>query len=127
MYRSPPFERTIPAGDIAASGKKTFDFEHTWNDEASWSPFNQLTISNFSGQRLRVTYAGGHYKHVRPNSSMMIEQYGIRSITIENLDTSNANDDIIEIIIQREVTEKHLEIAKITGKPLMDVIKGIGW
>ena len=127
MYRSPPFERVIAAGDIAASGKKTFDFEMTSAEEASWSPFNTISISNFSGQRLKVTYAGGHYKHIRPNSSMTIEQYGVRRLTIENLDTSNANDDIIEVIVQREVTAKHIEIAKITGLQLMDVIQGKGW
>ena len=125
--RSPPFEFVIASGAIAAGATLSYDFENTLNEAAYYSPFNTLVISNFSGQRLKVTYAGGHFKHIRPNSSMVIEEYGIRSISITNLDALNANDDIIECIVQREVTAKHVDLARLTGLPLKEVINGVGW
>jgi len=125
--RSPPFEFVIASGAIAAGSVLTYDLENTNVEAANYSPFNTLVISNFSGQRLKVTYAGGHFKHIRANSTMVIEQYGIRSISIQNLDALNANDDIIEIIAQREVTAKHVDLARLTGLPLKEVINGVGW
>lgn len=125
--RSPPFEFVISSGSIAAGATLTYDWENTNNEAAFFSPFNTLLISNFSGQRLKVTYAGGHFVIVRPNSSMVIEQYGIRSVNIQNMDALNANDDIIEIIAQREVTAKHIDLSRLTGIPLSDVINGVGW
>ena len=125
--RSPPFEYVVSSGSIAAGATLTYDWENTNSEAAFFSPFNTLLVSNFSGQRLRITYAGGHFVIVRPNSSMVIEQYGIRSVNIQNLDALNANDDIIEIIVQREVTSKHVDLAMLTGLPLKDVIDGVGW
>lgn len=124
MLKSPIFSYRIASG-FAAGAVFTKDFLNKTENESMYQPFNSLTIDNFSGQRLRLRL-NGKEKTIRGNSVLVIEEYGIRQFELENI-SGNVTDDIIEISIERQVTDLHVSLAKLTNKSIEDIVNGVGW
>ena len=120
--RSPRYNFTIAAGTIAAGGSYLIELE---KDEkyAENVPYNDVLIRNFSGQRITVSY--GDTTQIMGASEVMhdTEAYGTRRLLITNSD-STANDDIIFVMISRNVTADHCIISDKTGESLYNIAGG---
>ena len=99
---SPVFEYTIPEG-LAAGARYTENLELVADTTAEYAPFNSLIIDNFSTKTIKVEYGAGHYVYIRGNSLAEIQQNGIRSFSVENID-STATDAFIVCYVQKKVT-----------------------
>lgn len=99
---SPVFEYTIPEG-LAAGARYTENLELVANTTAEYAPFNSLIVDNFSTKTIKVEYGAGHYVYIRGNSLAEIQQNGIRSFSVENID-STATDAFIVCYVQKKVT-----------------------
>lgn len=122
--RSPAFVQVIQTGQLAA-GTSYYHNYQTDDNIGGFVPLNNLIVQNFSGQRLSLSYGDRQNIILRPNSNFTDPQaYGIRSIEVKNLDAANANDDLIQIIVQRTVTGDDALIAAALGLPLAQVSRG---
>lgn len=122
--RSPAFVQVIQIGQLAA-GTSYYHNYQTDDNIGGFVPLNNLIVQNFSGQRLSLSYGDRKNIILRPNSNFSDPQaYGIRSIEVKNLDAANANDDLIQIIVQRTVTGNDALIAAALGLPLAQVSRG---
>lgn len=121
--RSPRYTFTIPAGSIPAGGKYLIELENN-EKYAENSPYNNVLIRNFSGQRLTLQY--GDTMQIMGTAEVMhdSEAYGTRRIIIINNDTSDANDDIIFVMVYRDVTADHCIIANATGESIYNIAGG---
>ncbi len=99
---SPVFEYTIPEG-LAAGARYTENLELVADTTAEYAPFNSLIVDNFSTKTIKVEYGAGHYVYIRGNSLAEIQQNGIRSFSVENID-STATDAFIVCYVQKKVT-----------------------
>ncbi len=99
---SPVFEYTIPEG-LAAGARYTENLELVADTTAEYAPFNSLIVDNFSTKTIKVGYGAGHYVYIRGNSLAEIQQNGIRSFSVENID-STATDAFIVCYVQKKVT-----------------------
>ena len=121
--RSPRYNFTIPAGTISAGGSYLIELE---NDEkyAENAPYNDVLIRNFSGQRLNIAY--GDTTQIIGTSEIMhdTEAYGTRRIIIKNSDTATANDDIIFVMVSRNITADHCIISDKIGQNIYTIASG---
>ena len=121
--RSPRYNFTIPAGTISAGGSYLIELE---NDEkyAENAPYNDVLIRNFSGQRLNIAY--GDTTQIIGTSEVMhdTEAYGTRRIIIKNSDITLANDDIIFVMVSRNITADHCIISDKTGENIYTIASG---
>ena len=121
--RSPRYNFTIAASAIAAGGSYLIELE---KDEkyAENVPYNDVLIRNFSGQRITVSY--GDTTQIMGASEVMhdTEAYGTRRLLITNSDPTTANDDIIFVMISRNVTADHCIISDKTGESLYNIAGG---
>lgn len=104
---SPPFRYVLNAGDLPAGAIYSKDYEDAEDEEAKYLPFNLMTISNFSNQKLEVMIGDSITKVVSPLSVQVIEVDAIYRWRVKNIDTVN-NNDIIEIILEKRLTEREL-------------------
>jgi hypothetical protein len=112
---SPPFRYVLEAGDLTVGGIYSKDYENTDCPEKKYAPFNLMTITNFSMQKLTV-YIGDHIvKSVPPSAVVTLEVDAIWRWRIENNDTAD-NSDLIEIIVEKKLTER--EILKLIAKKM---------
>lgn len=121
--RSPRYNFTIPAGAISAGGSYLIELEKN-EKYAENVPYNDVLIRNFSGQRITVRY--GDTMQIMGASEVMhdTEAYGTRRLLIANSDTTVANDDIIFVMISRNVTADHCIISDKTGDNLYTIAGG---
>lgn len=99
---SPVFEYTIPEG-LAGGARYTENLELVASTTAEYAPFNSLTVDNFSTKTIKVEYGAGHYVYIRGNSLAEIQQNGIRSFSVENID-STPTDAFIVCYVQKRIT-----------------------
>lgn len=99
---SPIFEYTIPTG-LAAGARYTENLELVANTTAEYAPFNSLVVDNFSTRTVKVEYGAGHYVYIRGNSLAEIQQNGIRSFSVENVDSA-VTDGFIICYVQKKIT-----------------------
>lgn len=99
---SPVFEYTIPRG-LATNARYTKNLELVADTTAEYAPFNSLIVDNFSTRTVKVEYGAGHYVYIRGNSVAEIQQNGIRSFSVENVDSS-ATDEFIICYVQKKIT-----------------------
>lgn len=104
---SPPFRYVLGTGDLKAGAIYSKDYESAEDEEAKYLPFNLMTISNFSAQKLEVHIGDSITKVVFPLSVQVIEVDAIYRWRVKNIDTV-ANDDMIEIILEKRLTERLL-------------------
>ena len=121
--RSPRYNFTIPAGTISAGGSHLIELEKN-EKYAENAPYNDVLIRNFSGQRITVRY--GDTMQIMGASEVMhdSEAYGTRRVLVTNSDTTVANDDIIFVMISRNVTADHCIISDKTGENLYTIAGG---
>lgn len=121
--RSPRYNFTIPAGTISAGGSYLIELEKN-EKYAENVPYNDVLIRNFSGQRITVRY--GDTIQIMGASEVMhdTEAYGTRRLLISNSDATVANDDIIFVMISRNVTAAHCIISDKTGDNLYTIAGG---
>lgn len=96
---SPYFSKRYNAGDLTAGGIDNIDLSH--NPYAKYLPFNEITVTNLSNQKLEV-YLDDFGKLIPPNSIINITDNKFRNIQIKNIDTLN-NDNIVEIIFKKSI------------------------
>lgn len=104
---SPPFRYILNAGELAAGAIYSKDYESAEDEEAKYLPFNLMTVSNFSNQKLEITIADSITKVVFPLSVQVIEVDAIYRWRVKNIDIVD-NDDMIEIILEKRLTERTL-------------------
>jgi hypothetical protein len=104
---SPPFRYVLNAGDLPAGAIYSKDYEDAEDEEAKYLPFNLMTISNFSAQKLEVHIGDSITKVVFPLSVQVIEVDAIYRWRVKNIDIVD-NDDMIEIILEKRLTEREL-------------------
>nr|WP_319376641.1 hypothetical protein [uncultured Methanoregula sp.] len=121
--QSPPFRYLIGAGSLAANGVFTPGSLET-TDKQVFVPFNTLTIKNLSSNLLEVTYLNDLATLVPAGTVVEIQEPGIVTFSIKNLDATTANDKQIEIIIQRVVRPEHIMLAQLYGAKLCQVLDG---
>lgn len=121
--RSPRYTFTIASGAIAAGGVYQIELER---DEryADNAPYNNVLIRNFSTQRLEATY--GDTKQIMGGSEVMNDTsaYGTRRILIKNL-SNVATDDIIFVMVSRDVSADACIIAGTTGESIYSIANGV--
>jgi len=112
---SPPFRYEVPTG-LAAGGSYSKAYEKAEDPEKKYLPFNLMTISNFSNQKIKVEIGDTITKTIFPSSELTIEVDAIYRWRITNVD-SVATDDIVEVILEKRLTERELlkRIAKKMG------------
>jgi len=99
---SPVFEYTIPSG-LATNARYTKNLELVADTTAEYAPFNSLVVDNFSTRTIKVEYGAGHYVYLRGNTLAEIQQNGIRSFSVENVDSSST-DEFIICYVQKKIT-----------------------
>ena len=121
--RSPRYNFTIPAGTISAGGSYLIELEKN-EKYAENAPYNDVLIRNFSGQRITVSY--GDTMQIMGASEVMhdTEAYGTRRIIIKNSDTTVGNDDIIFVMVSRNITADHCIISDKTGENIYTIASG---
>ena len=121
--RSPRYNFTIPAGRISAGGSYLIELEKN-EKYAENAPYNDVLIRNFSGQRIKVSY--GDTMQIMGASEVMhdTEAYGTRRIIIKNSDTTVGNDDIIFVMVSRNITADHCIISDKTGENIYTIASG---
>lgn len=121
--RSPRYTFTIASGAIAAGGVYQIELERN-ERYADNAPYNNVLIRNFSTQRLEVTY--GDTKQIMGGSEVMNDTsaYGTRRILIKNL-SAVATDDIIFVMVSRDVSSDACIIAETTGESIYSIANGV--
>ncbi|MFA5744449.1 MAG: hypothetical protein WC936_06565 [Candidatus Nanoarchaeia archaeon] len=121
--RSPRYNFTIAASAIAAGGSYLIELEKN-EKYAENAPYNDVLIRNFSGQRITISY--GDTMQIMGASEVMhdTEAYGTRRIIIKNSDTTVANDDIIFVMVSRNITADHCIISDKTGENIYTIASG---
>lgn len=102
---SPPFRYIISSLNPGEIYSKTY--ESAEDPEKKYLPFNLMTISNFSAQKLEVHIGDTIVKTVYPSSTMTIEVDAIYRWRVKNVD-SVAIDDFVEVILEKRLTEREL-------------------
>lgn len=120
--RSQRFPLTISASALAAGATKFWNFA-TDDVKASEIPFNNIVIKNFSGQRLFVEYGDTQVYLAGYEIYEDDAAYGTTSLKISNVDTVS-NDDMIYVIVSREVTADAAILANLTGQNLYQISNG---
>lgn len=110
--RSPRYNYTIPAGALLAGGMWFKDFAAD-NKTANEVPFNNIIVRNFSSQRLRVSY--GDSVWIVGGSELLNDStaYGLTNLKIQNLDGTAPTNDLIFIVVWRQVDASAAMLAKI--------------
>lgn len=120
--RSPAFTRNINAG-LAAGAIDFFNYETDTLTGGS-APMNYLMVQNFSGQLLSASYGDKTNIIISPYSIFTDEEaYGLRSLSIKNIDTS-ATDKLVQIIVQKTISARDANLAKALKIPVELISKG---
>lgn len=120
--RSPRYNISIPSGTLQAGQVYYINLAEV-PECAREIPYNNVTLRNFSNNRLKVEY--GDTVMIVGSSEIFADDraYGTNSIKITN--TSNtAQDDDIYIVLERSITTDALLTAYITGGNLYETANG---
>lgn len=120
--RSPAFTRNINAG--LAAGAIDFHNYETDTLTGGSAPFNSMMLQNFSGQLLSASYGDKSDIIISPYSIFIDEEaYGLRSLSIKNIDTA-PTDKLIQVIVQKTISARDANLANALKIPVEIISKG---
>jgi len=104
---SPPFRYVIPAG-LAVAGVYNRYYAGKSLDESHYLPFNSCVVTNRASQVLDITFENSHYKKSLLGGQMAIfSDKDFIGWSIKNDDTV-VTDNVIEVLVQYEPTNKEI-------------------
>lgn len=120
--RSPRYNISIPSGTLQAGQVYYINLAEV-PECAREIPYNNVTLRNFSNNRLKVEY--GDTVMIVGSSEIFADDraHGTTSIKITNTSNETQDDDIY-IVLERNITTDALLTAYITGGNLYETANG---